>query len=222
MIQNFLLKSLYRIESPGTLHGGLAEMINYYDYYREMQDLSIQSLQTNLQGDWQLIELTGVFDDLASAFIHTFMQTHKIWRQHAPCNILYVDPDVLCVRPVNLWEMMPPTAFLLEHHNCGVRFFGHQTLPTQWNTGYQMLQTWDYDNYSYEQFLYQAMHLAFTIGAPSPEPRFVHQYPQYEQGHDYFANLNDFNQYMIHPHASRNPELCVQQLKHIWNQVIAA
>lgn len=216
MPKNILLKSLYRISRPTTEP---TNQVSYYEQYREMQDLSIQSFNANLAGDWELIELDGVFDDIASAFIHTFIQTHKIWKEHAPCNILYADPDVLCVRPVDIRELLPTQMCLPDLSNCGLRYFDRLTPPTQWNTAYDMLKQWDFHNYCYEQTMYQAMHLCFQMPMPDPQAKIVRQYADYNK---VFFNVNDFDQSIIHTHASRDPQLCLQQLKYLWDQVQSA
>lgn len=214
MIKNIVLKSLYRISGPGTIQGKLGEMVLHYDQYRNMQDLSIQSMQANLLGEWELIELSGVFEDLASSFIHTFIQTHKIWREHAPCNILYVDPDVLCVRPMDIWQIAPNRMWLPDLSNCGVRYFDRLMPPIQWSTAYEMLKFWDYDNYSYEQSMYQAMDLCFALAGAANRCTTVNQYSNYEQR---FVELAEFSEAFIHVHASRNPQMCLQQLRYLWD-----
>ena len=74
-----------------------------WDTYQQMQALSLESFQQNLQGPWELIELTGTQPNLQSAFRFVMQRTQELWREHAPCNILYTDPDTLCMKPMDIF-----------------------------------------------------------------------------------------------------------------------
>lgn len=156
-MKNIILKSLFRITHKKDHFypcGGMF-LDDSYEYYRKMQDLSIQSIRANLVDPCRFVELGGTFDSLQDAFIYTFNKTREIWLKHAPCNILYVDPDVLFLRPVYCFSKPIDLEFhLYGANNCGMRYFSANMSENVWNIMIQKSKQWDHSRYDYEQDMY--------------------------------------------------------------------
>jgi hypothetical protein len=169
-VKNILLKSLFDIQDkkagrkPELMLADLA-----WDTYQQMQALSLESFQQNLQGPWELIELTGTQPNLQSAFRFVMQRTQELWREHAPCNILYTDPDTLCMKPMDIFGRFVDFRIFTDrdplsqrdYHNCGVRYFPSTLTETFWNEINSSMIPWhDNVHYAFETDIYR--HAMYT------------------------------------------------------------
>jgi len=228
MPRNILLKSLFEIvnKSPGNLPS--PAMLDNISSYRSMQDISIKSFQKNLPGEWVLMELSGQKSTLQEAFRYTMKRTCEIWLEHAPCNILYTDPDTLCVKPLlNLEKFKEFRVFTNDplhsgqYHNCGVRWFPNTTPKCVWDYLDNELKIWnDAAMYDREQTIYKkAMwtqpNLDCTI-----QQNIVNQIDYYRSWQIRTPEI-DFTQPhpILHIHASRNPSSRAAWMQEIWGEL---
>jgi hypothetical protein len=169
-VKNILLKSLFDIQDKTA--GRKPELMlanSAFDAYQQMQALSTQSFKKNLQGDWELIELTGTQPNLQSAFRFVMQRTQELWRAHAPCNILYTDPDTLCMRPIDIFGKFKDFRIFTDrdplsrrdYHNCGVRYFPSTLTEEFWHEINGAMSTWhDHVHYAFETDIYR--HAMYT------------------------------------------------------------
>jgi len=222
-VTNILLKSLFKIKNHDPIVGQPpSAMTHYFSSYRVMQDLSIVSFKKNLQGDWQLIELGGEFSRLSYALRYVMAQTKKIWKTHYPCNILYTDPDTLCIKPLDLFGKFFEFRLFTDghplsrkqYHNCGVRYFPKELTDAFWESIDSKMSQWDHKKYDYEQETY----IDCLWEQPSlykqlsqPQSHVVKQITH--KGHDAYNNYYS-DAAILHVHASRGPTdqlTCMQE-----------
>ena len=223
-VKNILLKSLYKITNVdgSQLKHPTCNSDEVFAAYRRLQDFSIETFNKNLLGEWELIELNGEFTDLSSSFIHTMIQTHRIWKDNWPCNILYVDADIICLNKCDLFVASQGSGGnamqLPFFYNCGVRWFPSQMPYSQWRAMYENIEHWNFQMYDYEQETYKAMHSAMQMSGLNPYGEdMVFNVAHGETNN----NIADFDPYhakarMIHAHASRGPDQSLAFLKECW------
>lgn len=173
-MKNYLVKSLFKVQDTNWHVVDRSREENLYDNYLDMHKVSLSSFEKHLQGEWELKFLNGDVDHINQAFEKTFWFIHDLWHNE-PCNILYTDPDTLCVRPVDFWgkydtfrmfNYTEPKEYLasnrynrwFDHYfNAGVRYFPADMSKDIWKMGAAMAQNWDYKNYNTEQTILNAM-----------------------------------------------------------------
>lgn len=241
-MKNILLKSLYHITNQKEYLYPNGSMLDEgsYDYYRKMQDLSIESARKNLQGDWHLLELDGEFESLQDSFVYTFYKTRELWLENAPCNILYTDPDMLFQKPFECFNNKFQLGFhLFGENNCGARYFSHYMSEDVWEFMLNRAKNWDYPRYDYEQDMY--MDAAQYCVDCSPESiKKINESPDWRQAvrqqpcvfaHDYeiledpqelsqfIQNVDvTFEENVVHYHSSRYPKVVYMIMEKAWNQ----
>ena len=227
MPKNILLKSLFEITNKSTHNQTPPTMLDNISSYRSMQDISIESFQKNLSGEWLIIELSGQKSNLQEAFRYVMTQTCEIWLAHAPCNILYTDPDTLCVKPLLDLEKFKEFRLFTDdplhpgqYHNCGVRWFPHTTQQCVWDFFNQELKTWHDDvNYAHEQKIYaDAMWIQPDLDC-TIQQNIVDQIDYYRSWQLQTPNIDFTRHYpILHVHASRNPKNRAAWMQEIWNK----
>jgi hypothetical protein len=222
-MKNFLLKSLFKFQDKPFWH------IDYdvYDVYSKMQNLSIKSFEKNLSGDWELIYVTETVQSTGEGFSRLMKKTQEIWYDNYPCNILFSDPDTLCIKPLNIFgrfsefRMFSTLSEPIEPHyywNCGVRYFPTSLTSVFWNNIDRYISNWDYDTYDYEQTCYKdLMWSQAGLRLNRPQHNIVEQYID-----SYLIkDLDDFFNSgcsIIHCHASREPRKTLEILDLIWRE----
>lgn len=169
-IKNILLKTLYPIKQIKYFFSEHTQ--NTWEEYTRMQELSTESFLRNLEGDWELISIMEPPQpSLQDAFRYTATLTRKIYESHAPCRILYTDPDTLCIRPLDIWgrfkefrlfdqmdqRVHPLAARWDGYWNCSVRYFPEGLVPKFWEGMAHRMQAWEWERYDYEQEMYRQM-----------------------------------------------------------------
>ena len=159
--KNFLIKSLFRIKN--NRGGGTpAHLDNSFDYYQQMQELSIKSFQKNLLGTWELIELGGEFENIQLTCFEIIKQIQQLWHDQYPCNILLADTDTLCINPLDIFgrfqefrlftEQDPPDRS--QYNNAGIKYYPSTITPEFWKQMQQELDNWNFDKYDTEQLVH--------------------------------------------------------------------
>lgn len=195
MPKNYLVKSLYRIQDIHRYvsHKTMLDKENFYHYAR-MQDLSIKSFQNHLKGEWELIYLQGTLPSLQESFIFTFEKVYQLWKTEN-CNILYADPDTLCLRDVEIFNKNY-TACFEKNYTSGIRYINHNLPQENWDLALEKIKTWDYGKYAYEQ---DVVYAALNVAGPKVS-ELVGETPIDELDQ---VTYND--QKIIHLHSSRDP-----------------
>ena len=210
-ISNILLKSFFEIQNTDNLltDFDLKKMlVDTKDAYLDMQQLSIKSFEKNLAGSWTLIELNGIQPTIQDAFRYVMSETHKIWNNNYPCNILYADPDTVCVKPLDIFGKFQEFRLFAEKNswlvqeclNCGVRYFPSSLDDYFWNDMYEQMEKWNYSVWDTEQTIYQNLMFNQEFDRDKPQDWVVNN-------HWVFGDrTDDLPQHSIlHLHSSQNP-----------------
>jgi hypothetical protein len=196
-----MLKSTYEIPGETAVFDDFVFGLTNYKDYKKMQKLSISSFKENLLGEWSLIHLTGTKDTLQESFIFTLEKTYKIWKNEK-CNILYTDPDTLCIKPTQVFN----EDFVAGcRHNCGVRYFPHDMDSSIWDQVFEHVSKWNYNKYDYEQDIYISM---YRSGKAITD--IVQQAPIYEK----FTGI-DYSKNIIHLHSSGGPKKTLMKMREL-------
>ena len=169
-VKNILLKTLFPIKEIKYVFSEHTQ--DTWQEYVRMHELSVESFKKNLLGDWELISIMDPPQEtLQHAFRYTARLTRKIHQEHAPCRILYADPDTLCIRPLEIFgrfsefrlfdQMDQRTQPISEKWDgywcCCVRYFPEGLDNKFWHGMKRKMQKWDYGRYDYEQEMYRQM-----------------------------------------------------------------
>lgn len=225
-MRNILLKSLHRITRDQQTLGRFKLDLSKYLLYEQMHQISTESFENNLVGDWELIYLNKQFESVQDSFIYTMLQTHDIWKSE-PCNILYADPDTLCFAPTRVFGKDFLSCCL---GNCGVRYFPHNMDPALWDLSLTAIDQWEYDNWNYEQDVYNRMYTErssddnhyitdIVKNAPIDSYKYLLHYGESEL-RSFFRTQLRLGKSMMHLHSSRhidNTLLLMQKTNNLIN-----
>lgn len=226
-MKNILVKSLYKIKSQDWDIKSREEE-NLYEKYQRCHDISLESFNQRLAGNWEYKFIGGEFDTIHMALRHTYYEIYYMWKDNYPCNILYTDPDTIAIKSVdhiwNCWSkfMMfnysEPKYFHVNNvynerfpnfFNAGVRYFPSTMSEQTWAIGLDMAANWDLTDYNTEQIILnkmlwsQGLHISEAL-----VPKIAYQ-AQWLPGLDIWrqdiwngCHINDSN--IIHLHCSRD------------------
>lgn len=154
-MKNYIVRSLYKL-NQGVL--GIAP--SDYITYKEMHEYTLKSFNQYISAPWELILLTGEVDNSQQLFKDVFNKTYEIW-QREDCNILFVDLDIVAVKPVTLFDQYQYfTMFfrLNDQFNCGLRYFPSTMDQSIWDYGLELCRDWTDDvEWDREQTIYSKM-----------------------------------------------------------------
>lgn len=173
-MKNYLVKSLFQVTDTNWHYKDRKNEHDLYNQYVEMHQLSVDSYNKHLKGDWELKFINGSVDNINDAFKKTFIEIYKLWKQ-GNTNILYTDPDTLAVKDIDPWEISDK--FMMfnftsmkslrasSHYNrnfpwffnAGVRFFPANMNQRIWDIGLTMYDNWEEDSYNTEQIILNSM-----------------------------------------------------------------
>jgi hypothetical protein len=97
-MKNYIVRSLYKLNQ-----GVLSISPSDYITYKEMHEYTLRSFNQYISAPWELILLTGEVDNSQQLFKDVFNKTYEIW-QREDCNILFIDLDIVAVKPVTLFD----------------------------------------------------------------------------------------------------------------------
>jgi hypothetical protein len=144
--RNFFVRSLFRIKN--NQGGGTPwHLNNSFEYYEQMQELSIKSFQKNLLGTWELIELGGEFETIQLTWIEIIKQIQQLWHDQYPCNILWTDTDTLCIKPLDIFGRFQEFRLFTEqdpldrsqYNNACIKYYPSTLAPEFWTQMQQEL-----------------------------------------------------------------------------------
>jgi hypothetical protein len=173
-MKNYLVKTLFEVESPDWQVLDRSREKDLYQKYQAMHDISLESYEKNLGGQWELKFLGGKVSSIHHGLEKTFWYIYDLWHSE-PCNILYTDPDTMVLRHLDPWaditgfrmfNFTDPRQYQDSNRyqkkfpwffNAGVRYFSHDMDDDTWNLGASMARDWDYTDYDTEQIILNSM-----------------------------------------------------------------
>jgi hypothetical protein len=229
---NILLKSFFNIKDKSAYGRVPPEMLHADDAYSKMQNISIESFQQNLAGDWRLIYLSGKMPTLQQSFIYTAKETKRLWQEYYPCNILYTDPDTLCIKPLDIFDQFNEFRLFtadkkfdrwsLTYWNCGVRYFPQTITKEFWQKLDDYIVDWDHNVYDYEQMIYRRLMLEqpeFLTNIDQPQSHIVAQTGLTDIAsmlETPIGSMLDSTCAILHLHGSRNPKARAELMEKLW------
>lgn len=242
-MKNILVKSLFKINSANWNVKDRSKEKNLYEKYLESHELSLKSFEKFLPGEWEYEFISGEYDTIHQALHHTFYAIRDLWVKHAPCNILYTDPDTLAINPINVWGQYDkfmmfgfsdPKSFYRPNvyglvfpnfFNAGVRYFPASMSAVTWQDGLKLADNWKFDNYDTEQIILNRMLWGQGITVDEAlNPRLAYQAHWLPTNDVWRANIwNGINineAQIIHLHASRDIEYKLEYMKELYSQII--
>ena len=131
------------------------QRIERIERYNEMKRMCLASAEKFLLGlDDIVIHDTDVYD-IQAGFKQHFFDLYDLWKQ-GDVNILYADLDVLFIRPFN-WFDFSDHFVMYDLNNSGIRYHGHDMTPDTWELAFKRCQTWNPEQWDYEQEIYKEM-----------------------------------------------------------------
>jgi len=228
-MKNILVKSLYELKSTNWSFRDRSNEPNLFSCYLEAHRTSLASFKKHLKGEWEFIYITDNYDTIHQGLHRTFFEIYKIWKDNAPCNILYTDPDTMAIAPVDIWNryqhfMMfnfsdprsfyKPNKYQLKFShffNAGVRYFPATMSTAIWEQGLAMANEWDFDSYDTEQIILN--HMFWNQGPRLSEvllPKLNYQAPWMDPNEmwrqDLWNGVDIEECQIIHLHGSRGIE----------------
>jgi len=173
-MKNIYLSALYKVRDnagPANVGGCKMDCGATYAAYKRLYDVSSQSFLNNLQAIDQHVLFEGEFDHIQDGVRECLFFTHKLWKDNAPCNILYAAPDTACLRPTMLFgrfaefRMFNRTPMRNRRKrgfdrllNADVKYFPFTMDESVWINGLKMArEQWNYGDWNSEQLVLHAM-----------------------------------------------------------------
>lgn len=206
---NLLVTYLYNLSKEFPLHA-------------EIHDLSVASYKKHLRGDWEHVCLRGEFrcDKRNRGYGLMLQDVFRKLPGLNDSNLLVVDADTLCVRPVEMfgkWDRLamfnwanaevPYGAFnRTEYLHSAVRYvpsnFAH------WAAAAELVAEWDYAMWAYDQYVWNVLSRA-QGGQDAPNPRYCWvPLPEYDN-----AGVPGDEAYIVHFGETRGLQECLEKMR---------
>lgn len=239
-MKNYLVKTLFEVTNTNWQVHDRGHEQNLFDNYCKMHDVSVESFNNHLAGDWELKFIGGKVTNINEAFEKTFWYIHDLWHQE-PCNILYTDPDTVAIKSVDPWNKFSnfmmfnftdPRTFnkpniynksFENFFNAGVRYFPGTMTKEVWDQGSAMAKNWDHTTYDTEQIILNTMlwDQGLTL-EQACRPALAYQahlipWVPINQS-DAWNNFPLVKSDIVHVHASRNAQLKLDLMQQLFKE----
>lgn len=164
-MKNLLVRSLYRIKSTKWFRDR-AEEGDLYDLYHQMHEISLESFEKHLQGDWEFVFYNKEVDNIQEVFRDHFFEIYDLWK--SGCNILYCGPDNFMTQDTSfygeysdfrMFNYTDPKQFRHFEHflNADVRYYSADMDPDTWCKPLEAAKNWDFSEWNTEQIILNDM-----------------------------------------------------------------
>jgi hypothetical protein len=234
-MKNLLVRSLYRIKSPQWFKDRSDEG-DIYEHYTKMHDISLQTFQKHLGGDWEFVFFNKEVDNIQQVFRDHFFEIYDLWK--SGCNILYCGPDNYMQKPTEffgkyegefrMFNYTDPKQFQHFDHflNADVRYYSADMPETAWTNALTAAKAWNFDEWNTEQIILNDMlwnqglkpehviqpHLAYQGHALDPK--------RWRESVEYSNRWNGVDiesAHILHLHGSRNAPQKLNIMESLWN-----
>jgi hypothetical protein len=244
MSKNILVGKNYNVLDHSQWYNNKSNDKDLEHNYNIMEDIMVASAKKYLQDLDDIIIHRGMCDNIRTVFKEHFFEIYELWKTGA--NILYVDLDVMFLKPVNIFNQFdyfamfnrtdPPsvndTFYNLRfdpYFNCGIRYYPHNLAQSVWDTGIAYFKhNYNKDRWDSEQLIYNAMMWSQTKTENNAEiMRTLEEYLHPELAYQLIASVehsNKFNEInfehakIMHLHGSRNNKNRSQIMKELWRK----
>jgi len=225
--KNILVKSLCKIVSSSGNEP--PALLNNYDSYVKMHELSIESFTKNLHGSWELVEFKIDQENILVYFKNLLIFIKELWHQNYPCNILYADADTLNWKPLNIFGAFTDFRIFTDndfpkpgdYFNGGVKYYPSTLTANFWEQIDIILNNWNFDIWDYEQASQVNLMLdQSNFDAIKSQDWVVRQIGfNHKRLVEEVNSLASIKQVILHFHSSQNPQFRLLCMKEIWDKV---
>lgn len=220
---NVLMTACYKV---GKMYG-----TTQYDDYVRMTSKCCKSFVANLKNLHKVIVFDGVKENFSDLFQELYYKVKDYYLKNQPCNILFVDSDTLCLRPIAMFEQWDKFAMFNtgeEHRHsyfnsqcldlvqnltpwmmANVRYYPAGLPDSIWDIGDDLAYSW-IDEWAYDTIIYNKMFHSQDLNVNSyirPELNF--QVPG-EPGMISSETVRDAS--ILHCHATRSSAMALQKM----------
>ena len=234
-IKNILVAKNYEITDHSKWDSNRRKEIDLRENYTEMQHLMTASAEQYLQDLDDIVIHTGTADNIRSVFRIHFEEIYQLWQTGV--NILYVDLDVLFVKPFEIFGVVdyfsmfnytspkkvidPFYNVKLDHYfNCGIRYYPADMCQQCWQVGLDMVENWNPNRWDTEQIIYNRMLWSQDISLEHTlKPHWAYQYIyDKEPLNNRFNNIPLSDARAIHFHGTRSSRKRLDKMKAYRNE----
>jgi hypothetical protein len=225
--KNILVKSLCKLHSSTGKEP--PALLNNYEYYVQMHEISVKSFIKNLQGTWELVEFKADQENILVYFKSLLIFIKELWHQNYPCNILYADADTLNWKPLNIFEKFTDFRIFTDndfpkhgdYFNGGVKYYPSTLTPYFWQQIDAILENWNFDVWEYEQ----ASQVNLMLSLPDFDTTKSQDWVVRQIGFSHKRLIEEVNsvasikQAILHFHSSQNPQFRLLCMEQIWDKI---
>ena len=144
-----------------------------FEYYQQMYQISLESREKYLRGPFENVLFSKEVENFQEVFRSHFKWIYNLWRENAPCNILYVGPDNLFVKPTEIFgrykefrlmnytdpKSIHQEGYNFDHFlNGDFRYYPAEMSQETWDRGLALVQEWtNHSPWNTEQYIYNTM-----------------------------------------------------------------
>ena len=220
---NILVTKFYTIQSHSEWYNNRSNEVNLEDNYLAMIELMQASAKRSIKDLDQIIVHKGTVSDIREAFKQDYWKIRNLWSQGH--NILYVDADVLFVKPVDIFNQLdqhtfrmfnytdPPSLhhapYVFPHYfNCGIRYYPQHMDQSVWAIGDAKFgEHFDKTHWDEEQRIYNSMMWSQgdnTVVSKFHQPELAFQMLSGNtQLDNHFNGIDQADAKIMHIHGSR-------------------
>jgi hypothetical protein len=206
--------------------------------YKELTDRCLKSFTKNLKDIDDTITLIGEVNTYHELFQQIYKHIRQIYKDQRPCNILWVDSDNICLRPVEIFGKFKDfamfysveqyrTSFVMEEclkltknlspwMMANIRYYPNNMKQFIWEIGDDLAYSW-IEDWAYETIIYNAMFHGQKIDA--------NEYIKPEWNVQGEGSLESITKELIkdavilHCHSTRNSGLAIQKMDKALNLI---
>ena len=197
--------------------------------YNRMWQISKNSARKFLQGEWEEIVWTDTQPSRGEMFKLNWTRVKELWHRE-PCNILYLDADIIFIRPTEIFDKFsefrmfnwadPKTEYeFLNYYNAAVRYYPSTMKSETWQVGQNAADYWSLDIYDYEQIVMNRMYWSQHISMHDRHwPKLnwqavVSDHEDLLQYQNQWNNCSINEAHIIHAHGSRGAKQSLEMME---------
>lgn len=219
-IKNILVAKNYTVTDHTKWYNNRSNETGLVEDYHRMEQLMTESAKRFVTGLDDIVIHRGSAENIREVFRDHFGVIYHLWKTGA--NILYVDLDVLFVKPYDIFGKVdhfamfnhtsPPKTKDLHYDvnfpnyfNCGIRYYPATMRQQYWDIGFGMIENWNPDRWDTEQVIYNHMLWSQDISLEETlKPEMAYQYiHDTDKANDVFNEIPINTACAIHFHSSR-------------------
>lgn len=233
--KNILVAKNYEVVDHSMWYKNRSSERHLSENYAEMQSLMTDSARQFVANLDDVVIHTGTADNIRSVFRIHFHEIYQLWQTGV--NILYVDLDVLFVKPFEVFGTLDYFAMFnyttprktvdrhydvkLDHYfNCGIRYYPATMSQQCWDTGIAMVEQWNWGRWDTEQVIYN--HMMWSQGVTFDQvfkPWLAYQFVNhYESYNNNFNSIPLAQACAIHFHGTRGSGNRLEKMRAFRNE----